>query len=47
MVRDQIVMEYVQDEMNKNVDQKNIEYLHIMLIDKFHWNKHEEFLDNE
>jgi hypothetical protein len=40
-------MEYVQDERNKNEDPKNIECLHIMLIDRFHLNKLEEFLDNE
>jgi hypothetical protein len=46
-VQDQIGMEYVQDERNKNEDPKNIECLHIMLIDRFHLNKLEEFLDNE
>jgi hypothetical protein len=38
-------MEYEQDERNKNVDHKNIEYLHKLLTNKFHLNKHEEFLD--
>ncbi len=47
MVQVQIEMEYEQDEKNKNEDQKNIEYLHIMLIHKFHLNKHQEFVDNE
>ena len=46
MVQDQIEMEYEQDEMNKNVDHKNIEYLHRLLIDKLHLNIHGEFLDN-
>lgn len=39
-------MEYEQDEMNINVDQNNIEYLHRLLIDKYHLNIHEESLDN-
>ncbi len=46
MVQDQILMVYEQDEMNKNVDHKNNEYLYRLLTDKFHLNIHVESLDN-
>jgi hypothetical protein len=46
MVQDQIEMEYEQDEMNINVDHRNIEYSHKLLRNKLHLNIHGGFLDN-